>query len=411
MDDPDLALRDPRRPRRRRARRADRRGLAADLPDLDLRPGRRRPAARRLRVRAHARTRPASASSGRSRRSRAAATGSRSRAARRRPRRSPSSRPPATRSSSATTSTAARTATSSASTGRRASTPATSTSPPGPDVLWEELTERTRLVWFESPTNPLPEGHRHRRVGRGRPRARGPGRRPRPARRRRQHVRLAGAPAAARARRRHRLPLGDEVPRRPLRHGRRASRSRTTTRSPSGCGSSRTRWAACPGRSTASSSCAGCGRSTSASSGTPRTPRRSRRSSPARDDIDRVMYPGLADGPHAHPAAAIAARQMRAGGGMVSFIPAARDGRSARDRAVAICEATRLFTLAESLGGVESLIELPAVMTHLSVAGSKLEVDEALDPAVGRDRGGRRPHRGPRPGARPRLISRASRLQ
>ena len=50
----------------------------------------------------------------------------------------------------------------------------------------------------------------------------------------------------------------------------------------------------------------------------------------------------------------------------------------ARERAVAICEATRLFTLAESLGGVESLIELPAVMTHLSVAGSKLEVDEAL---------------------------------
>ena len=48
------------------------------------------------------------------------------------------------------------------------------------------------------------------------------------------------------------------------------------------------------------------------------------------------------------------------------------------ERAVAICEATRLFTLAESLGGVESLIELPAVMTHLSVAGSKLEVDEAL---------------------------------
>jgi cystathionine gamma-synthase len=97
-----------------------------------------------------------------------------------------------------------------------------------------------------------------------------------------------------------------------------------------------------------------------------------------RDDIATVNYPGLADGRHAHPAADTAARQMRAGGGMVSFIPAARDGQSARDRAVAICEATRIFTLAESLGGVESLIELPAVMTHLSVAGSKLEVDEAL---------------------------------
>jgi cystathionine gamma-synthase len=97
-----------------------------------------------------------------------------------------------------------------------------------------------------------------------------------------------------------------------------------------------------------------------------------------RDDVERVLYPGLADGPQAHPGAEIAARQMRSGGGMVSFLPAARDGRSPRDRAIAICEATKLFTLAESLGGVESLIELPAVMTHLSVAGSPLEVDEAL---------------------------------
>ncbi|HET9436502.1 MAG TPA: PLP-dependent transferase [Candidatus Limnocylindrales bacterium] len=98
----------------------------------------------------------------------------------------------------------------------------------------------------------------------------------------------------------------------------------------------------------------------------------------ARDDVERVIYPGLRDGPHAHPGAALVGAQMASGGGMVSFIPAARDGRTARERAVAVCETTRLFTLAESLGGVESLIELPAVMTHLSVAGSKLEVDEAL---------------------------------
>ena len=97
-----------------------------------------------------------------------------------------------------------------------------------------------------------------------------------------------------------------------------------------------------------------------------------------RDDIEWLSYPGLASGPHAHPQAACAARQMRAGGGMVSFVPKARDGRSARERAVAICESTRIFTLAESLGGVESLIELPAVMTHASVAGSPLEVPEAL---------------------------------
>ena len=99
-----------------------------------------------------------------------------------------------------------------------------------------------------------------------------------------------------------------------------------------------------------------------------------------RDDVERVMYPGLAVGPSAHPQAELASRQMRSGGGMVSFVPrvGGRHGRDARERAIAICESTKLFTLAESLGGVESLIELPADMTHLSVAGSRLEVDPAL---------------------------------
>jgi len=99
-----------------------------------------------------------------------------------------------------------------------------------------------------------------------------------------------------------------------------------------------------------------------------------------RDDVAIVYYPGLAHGRHAHPGAAVAARQMRGPGGMVSFIPAAggRHGRTAADRAVAIAEGTRIFTLAESLGGVESLIEVPAQMTHLSVAGSPLEVPPDL---------------------------------
>ena len=97
-----------------------------------------------------------------------------------------------------------------------------------------------------------------------------------------------------------------------------------------------------------------------------------------REDVAQVIYPGLRDGPHAHPGSELVGRQMASGGGMVSFIPASREGRTARDRAVAVCETTRLFTLAESLGGVESLIEMPAAMTHLSVAGSPLEVDEAL---------------------------------
>jgi len=79
-----------------------------------------------------------------------------------------------------------------------------------------------------------------------------------------------------------------------------------------------------------------------------------------RPDVATVHYPGF--------------------GGMVSFVPAPgeRGGRSAAERATAIAESTRLFTLAESLGGVESLIELPAAMTHLSVAGSPLQVDPAL---------------------------------
>ena len=89
----------------------------------------------------------------------------------------------------------------------------------------------------------------------------------------------------------------------------------------------------------------------------------------ARDDVERVLYPGL----QSHPDHAVVQRQMRAGGGMISFVPA-----GGPERAQALCEATKLFTLAESLGGVESLIELPGLMTHQSVAGSPLEVPAAL---------------------------------
>ena len=58
---------------------------------------------------------------------------------------------------------------------------------------------------------------------------------------------------------------------------------------------------------------------------------------------------------------------------MISFIM-----KEGRDAAIKVVERTKIFTLAESLGGVESLIELPAAMTHLSVAGSQLEVDPGL---------------------------------
>jgi cystathionine gamma-synthase len=85
--------------------------------------------------------------------------------------------------------------------------------------------------------------------------------------------------------------------------------------------------------------------------------------------VERVLYPQLPD----HPGHAAAAKQMRDFGGMVSFT--LRDGAEAAKRVAA---ATRLFTLAESLGAVESLIEHPGEMTHSSVAGSPLEVPADL---------------------------------
>jgi cystathionine gamma-synthase len=79
--------------------------------------------------------------------------------------------------------------------------------------------------------------------------------------------------------------------------------------------------------------------------------------------VTQVLYPGLED----HPGHEIAARQMADFGGMVSF----RVGSAAR--AIEVARRTELFLLAESLGGVESLIEVPGPMTHASVAGSPLE--------------------------------------
>jgi cystathionine gamma-synthase len=81
--------------------------------------------------------------------------------------------------------------------------------------------------------------------------------------------------------------------------------------------------------------------------------------------VAAVYYPGLAS----HPGHDVAVKQMRDFGGMVSFRL-----RAGADEALAVCGRTRLFTLGESLGGVESLIEHPARMTHASVAGSPLEV-------------------------------------
>src|SRR5512138_30713 len=74
-----------------------------------------------------------------------------------------------------------------------------------------------------------------------------------------------------------------------------------------------------------------------------------------------------------HPQHKIAQNQMKNGGGMISFIM-----KGGREAAINVAEGTNIFTLAESLGGVESLIEIPAAMTHLSVAGSQMDVDPGL---------------------------------
>jgi cystathionine gamma-synthase len=85
--------------------------------------------------------------------------------------------------------------------------------------------------------------------------------------------------------------------------------------------------------------------------------------------VARVLYPGLAS----HPGHDVAAKQMRDFGAMVSFVHAGGE-----QAAVDLCARTTLFTLAESLGAVESLIEHPARMTHASVEGSPLAVDPGL---------------------------------
>lgn len=84
--------------------------------------------------------------------------------------------------------------------------------------------------------------------------------------------------------------------------------------------------------------------------------------------VERVLWPGLSS----HPGHAAARRQMSGFGGMVSFTTGSRES------AMLVAESTELFTLAESLGAVESLIEHPGAMTHASAAGSPLEVPEDL---------------------------------
>ena len=88
----------------------------------------------------------------------------------------------------------------------------------------------------------------------------------------------------------------------------------------------------------------------------------------AQPQVARVCYPGL----ETHPGHDVVAKQMTRFGGMVSVL------FQTTEQAKQFCKSTKLFCLAESLGGVESLLEHPATMTHVSVAGSALEVPGEL---------------------------------
>lgn len=93
----------------------------------------------------------------------------------------------------------------------------------------------------------------------------------------------------------------------------------------------------------------------------------------ARPEVSNVIYPGLAS----HPQHALAARQMRAFGGMLSF-----ELGAGLEAANTFASSTRLFTLAESLGGVESLIEIPASMTHASIPAESRRAQGLADGLV-----------------------------
>jgi cystathionine gamma-lyase len=83
----------------------------------------------------------------------------------------------------------------------------------------------------------------------------------------------------------------------------------------------------------------------------------------AHPQVERVIYPGLAS----HPQAALAERQMRGPGGMISFVLKGTGKRPVLEAARIFLQSTQIFACAESLGGVESLIEHPAIMTHASI--------------------------------------------
>ena len=266
----------------------------------------------------------------------------------------------------------------------------------GLSVSYADLSERaaldaalrpeTRMIWVETPTNPLLKLVDLERVAET-------------ARKRgiidrlRQHLRQPLGAAPARARLRHRPPFGDQISERPFRHGgrcgrrRREPRARRAPRLPAERrrrGGRAVRQLPGPARPQDAGACAW---SAIAPTRSP-SPRWLARHA----KIERVIYPGLAS----HPQHALAQHQMHGFGGMVTaFI---RGGLEPSRRFLERCE---IFALAESLGGVESLIEHPAIMTHASIPAEQRAAHRHRRRAgapLGRRRGRERSDRGPGPG-------------
>ena len=246
---------------------------------------------------------------------------------------------------------------------------------------------QTRLVWVETPTNPLLGIADIAALAARRPR----GRR---AARRRQHLRLAVPPAAARPRRRRRRALDDQVRRRPLRRRRRRRRRRPVPRPATAIGQRADR---VPperdgrgGRAVRRLAGAARPEDPRGADGPALRQRRAGRRVPRRPPDGVTAGATTRACPTTPATTSPPADEAVRRHGRRSGSPAARSGasRSAAE--------TEVFTLGESLGGVESLIEHPGRMTHASVAGTELEVPARPDPAVGRHRGRRRPRRRPR---------------
>ena len=176
------------------------------------------------------------------------------------------------------------------------------------------------------------------------------------------------------ARRRRRRALDDEVhaaatPTSSAARWSSATLDAGRARSPS----TRTRSARSPARSTPGWCCAASRRSACGWTGTATTPSGSSSSCSGHPAVSQVLYPGLPE----HPGHEVAAKQMKRFGGMVSFRVAGGE-----EEALEVCDRAEVFTLGESLGGVESLIEHPGRMTHASVAGTDARGARRPGPAV-----------------------------